>query len=57
VLCLKTEYRVSSGINPTVGVEGSFDWECWFWGETSAYPNDREIRDDVMLDLLLNMSS
>ena len=55
VLCLKTEYRVSSGINPTVGVEESFCWECWFWGEMSAYPNDREIRDDVMLDLLLDM--
>lgn len=52
VLCLKTEYRVSSGITPRPGVEGSLGWGCGFSGEMSLYPKDREIMDEVMLDLL-----
>jgi hypothetical protein len=49
VVCLNTEYNVSSGIIPRVGVVGSC---CGFSGETSVYPKDRDIKDEVMLDLM-----
>ena len=51
MLCLNTEYRVSSGINPSPAVAASC-CGCGFSGETSVYPKDREIKDEVMLDLL-----
>src|SRR5271167_2195951 len=51
VLCLKTESRVSSGITPSPGVDGSRCRGFGFSGDMSVYPSDREIKDEVMLDL------
>jgi hypothetical protein len=58
VLWLNTEYNVSSGIRPIPAVVES---GCCGWGlsgETSVYPSDLEMREDVILELLSdNVSS
>jgi hypothetical protein len=51
---LNTEYRVSSDINPNPGVVGSCGRDWGFSGDMSAYPRDREMSDEVILDLDVN---
>jgi hypothetical protein len=51
VLCLNTEYKVSSGIIPNTGAVGSLCGGLGFSGDTSVYPRDLEINDEAMFDL------